>query len=145
MSRLARLHLASALYCGVLIALNWFRTTDYGRTKGLIHEAISPVAGALLIALALVVVLCWRALKSVRWRLETGERVPPGRWIESWSVMLYPLPLLWHQMSTSVWKQPDGTVVTAVGSFGSSLSSSIFWLAIVGLLLAQIERRLTVR
>jgi hypothetical protein len=143
MSRIAKLHLWSALYCCVLISLNWFWRTDYARTNGLTSETIGLVGGAFLISLMVVVVLGWRALKLARWRLEQGEKVRDGRWIESWSVVLYALPLLWHHVSTSNWTAPDGALATSSGGFGHPLSSTVFLLAIAGLMLAQIRDRLS--
>ena len=143
MSRIAKLHLWSALYCCVLISLNWFWRTDYTRTNGLTSETIGLVGGAFFISLLVAVILALRALKLARWRLEQGEKVRDGRWIESWSVLLYALPLLWRQVSTSSWRAPDGALATSSGGFGHPLSSTVFLLAIAGLVLAQIKDRLS--
>ena len=145
MNHLAKLHLWSALYCGVLISLNWSRATQYARPVGLTSESKAPVMLALLLSLLVMVVLLWRVLRFVRRRLEAGEKVEPGRWIESWSVMIYALPLLWHQGSTSSWIAPDGTVATTVSGFGTDISPRIFLFAVVGLLLSQLAHRLSPR
>ena len=145
MNRFFKLHVQSAFYCGVLISLNWYRTTHYARGDGVTSESILPVALALLLSVAIVVALAWRIAKRARWRLEGGERVRPGRWIESWSVAIYALPLLWQHITTASWKEPDGALATSVGGYGHALSSWIFLFAIGGLLLAQIGNRLSER
>lgn len=145
MSRIAKLHLFSALYCGILIALNWSRTTQYARSEGVTSESVAPVALALILSMLVVVVLGWRVLRIVRDRLETGASVPPGRWIESWSVLIYALPLLWQNIRGSSWRMADGTIATTIGGFGSSLSTWVFLFAVAGLLLAQVEARLATR
>ena len=145
MKPLARLHLASAVYCGVLVSLNWFQVTHYARTQGLTSEAISPVGLALLLSIIVLLVLAWRILRLVRWHLEQGRRVGAGRWIESWSVALYALPLLWHRVTTSSWTEADGAVATTTGGFGHAWSLWVFVFALGGLLLAQIGSRLSSR
>lgn len=145
MSRFAKIHLWSAIYCGVLISLNWFWKTDYARAVGVTSEATELVGGAFLISVAVVVSLGWRVWNLVRAHLEQGDKVCAGRWIESWSVIIYALPLLWHQVSTSSWRAPDGALATSTGGFGNALSPTIFLLAIAGLVLAQIKNRLSAR
>ena len=145
MSRVAKMHLWSAVYCCVLISLNWYWKTDYARTNGVTSETMVWVGGAFFISVSVVVVLGWRALKHARWRLEQGVQGPEGRWSESWSVLLYALPLLWQRVSTSSWRAPDGAMATSSGGFGHTLSSTVFLLAVAGLLLAQMKNRLSTR
>lgn len=145
MRRLPKLHLYSAVYCAVLISLNWFRTTKYARVEGVTSESVTPVALALILSVVIVVALGWSVIKLARRRLEAGERVPSGRWIESWTVLVYALPLLFHNLRSSSWREADGVIATSFGGFGSDLSTWVFLFAIAGMLLAQVQHRLSVR
>lgn len=138
-----KLHLGSAGYCALLISLNWFRSVEYSRQLGLKSESLTPVGLAALLSLVVALYLGYRCVRAALARLEDGRKVREGRWIRSWAVLLYALPLLWHQISTSSWKEPDGAVATVTSGYGQAASSSIFILAILGLLLFQIYVRLT--
>jgi hypothetical protein len=142
MTSLPKLHLQSAGFCAVLVALNWFRTVDYSRGLGLQHESINGVGGALLIAAVAVLMLSRRIFRAVRWRLEHGRTVTPGRWIRSWGAIFYALPLLLRFNQGSSWIEPDGARATSLGGYGHDLSSFVFLLAVAALLLFQIAERL---
>lgn len=139
----ARLHLGSAAYCSLLIGLNWFRSVEYSRRSGLVSESVAPVGLALLLSFAVALYLAYRCVKAALCRLESGKKVRRGEWVESWSVIGYALPLLWHRISSSTWTEADGALATATGGFGHALSCWVFLFAILGLLLFQVLTRLT--
>ena len=138
-----KLHLRSAVYCALLICLNWFRSVEYSRQVGVTSESFAPIGLALLLSAAVVLYLAYRCVRSALSRLESGKKVREGRWIESWGVIVYALPLLWHRISSSSWTEADGALATATGGFGHALSGWVFLFAILGLLLFQILARLT--
>ncbi len=138
-----KLHLGSAGYCALLISLNWFRSVEYSRQFGVTSENLAPIALAALLSLAVVLYLIYRCVRAALSRLENGRKVRAGRWIESWGVIFYALPLLWHQTSSSSWREPDGAWAAATGGYGHALSSWVFLFAGSGLLLLQIFTRLT--
>jgi hypothetical protein len=142
MNPITKLHLRSAVYCALLIGLNWFRSVDYSRPFGVTSESFAPIGLALLLSAAVALYLAYRCVRAALSRLERGKKVREGRWIESWSVMVYALPLLWHRTSSSSWTESDGSLATATGGFGHALSGWVFLLAILGLLLFQILARL---
>jgi hypothetical protein len=45
-------------------------------------------------------------LKAARIRLEHGEAVKNGKWIQDWAVLIYAIPLLFGRQSTSNWYEP---------------------------------------
>jgi len=143
MNSSAKLHLGSAGYCALLIGLNWFRSVEYSRQFGVKSESFGPVALAALLSLAVLVYLVYRCVRAALTRLERGGKLREGRWIVNWGVLLYALPLLWHQNSSSSWLEPDGTWANATGGYGHPLSAWVFLFAILGLLLVQILARLT--
>jgi hypothetical protein len=143
MSPLIKLHLGSATYCLLLISLNWVRSVEYSRPLGITSETIAPVGLALLLSAAVVLYFAYRCIRAALSRLEKGNKVREGRWIESWSVIVYTLPLLVFRSSSSHWVEPDGTLAKATGGFGHALSTWVFLFAILGLLLFQILARLT--
>ena len=138
-----KLHLVSAGYCAVLISLNWFRSVEYSRQSGVQSESFNPVALAALLSFAVALYLAYRCVRSALTRLEEGRKVKAGRWIKSWGVIFYALPLLWQQTSSSSWVEPDGALATATGGYGHASSSWVFLFAVLGLLLFQIFTRLT--
>lgn len=138
-----KLHLGSAGYCALLASLNWFRSVDYSREIGVRSESFAPIALAALLSLGVVLYLVYRCVRAALTRLEYGRKVGAGRWIESRTVILYALPLLWHRTSSSRWTEPDGALASATGGYGHSLSSWVFLFAVLGLLLFQIFTRLT--
>lgn len=142
MNSLQKLHLKSAAFCAVLVALNWFHTVDYSRTAGLQHESIQGVGGALLITIIAIVVLSRRIFRAVRARLEDGRAVAPGPWIRSWGVLFYPLPLLLRFHGGSSWIESDGARAASFGGYGHDLSPFVFLLASATLLFFQIAGRL---
>jgi hypothetical protein len=142
MSSRLKLHLGSAGYCVLLACLNWFRSVEYARQIGLKSESFAPVGLAWLLSLLVMVYLLWRGVRAALARLESGRKVREGRWIESWSVILYALPLLWHRTGTSSWIEADGALATATGGYGHALSSQVFLFAVAGLLLFQVLARL---
>lgn len=137
-----KLHLGSAGYCAVLAGLNWSRSVEYSRQVGLTRESFSPIGLAALLSSTVALYLFYRCVRSALSRLETGRKVREGRWIMSWGVILYALPLLWRQTSDSSWREPDGALAYATGGYGHALSSWVFLFAILGLLLFQIFMRL---
>lgn len=143
MSPFIKLHLGSASYCLLLISLNWVRSVEYSREFGVTSETVAPVGLALLLSAAVVLYFVYRCIRSALSRLETGKKVREGRWIESWSVLVYALPLLVFRSSISHWVEADGTLAKATGGFGHALSTWVFLFAILGLLLFQILGRLT--
>jgi len=143
MNSSTKLHLGSAGYCALLVGLNWFRSVEYSRQFGLKSESFAPIALAYLLSVAVALYLVYRCVRSALSRLESGRKVREGRWIKSWTVILYALPLLWHQTSSSSWREPDRALATATGGYGHALSSWVFLFAVLGLLLFQIFTRLT--
>jgi hypothetical protein len=143
MNSSTKLHLGSAGYCALLAGLNWFRSVEYSRQFGLKSESFAPVGLAFLLSAVVAVYLAYRCVRSALSRLESGKKVREGRWIESWGVIAYALPLLWHRTSRSSWTEADGALATASGGFGHALSGWVFLFAILGLLLFQILARLT--
>lgn len=139
----AKLHLGSAAYCALLIALNWFRSVEYSRQFGVKSEGVAPIGLAFLLSTTVVLYLVYRCVRSVLARLESGRKLSEGSWIGNWGVMVYALPLLWHRTSSASWTEADGSLATATSGYGHALSSWIFLLAILGLLLLQILARLT--
>jgi hypothetical protein len=142
MNPTTKLHLGSAGYCMLLISLNWFRSVEYSRELGVTSESLVPVALAALLSLAIALYLVYCCVRVVLSRLESGRKVSAGRWIMSWTVALYALPLLWRQTSSSSWQEPDGAWASATGGYGHDLSSWVFLFAVLGLLLFQIYTRL---
>lgn len=143
MNPLLKLHLGSAAYCAILVSLNWFRIIEYTRKSGLTKESLTPVGLAALLSGAAALYLILLCLRAARTRLEEGRKIAPGRWIQSRAVLLYALPLLWHQESTSSWMEPDGSMATLSRGYGHGLSTQVFFFAIAGMLLFQILARLT--
>jgi hypothetical protein len=143
MNPFAKLHLRSAVYCALIVGLNWFRSVEYSRQFGVTSESFAPIGLALLLSAAVALYLAYRCVRRALSRLESGKKVREGRWIESWSVMVYALPLLWHRISSSSWVESDGTLATSTGGFGHALSGWVFLFVILGLLLFQILARLT--
>ena len=143
MSPIAKLHLGSAGYCALLIGLNWFRSVEYSREFGLKSETLAPIALAALLSLIVALYLVYRCVRTALARLEDRKKIRAGRWIESWAVILYAVPLLWHRTSSSSWREPDGALATASGGYGYALSFWVFLFAVLGLLLFQIFLRLT--
>ena len=127
----------------MLAGLNWSHTVAYSRTVGTQRESIDGISGALLLSGAITLCLMWRCIRSARIRLEAGKKVESGRWVRSWSVMIYTLPLIFRSISTSTWTAQDGALATATGGYGSDRSIAVFLFAIVGLLLFQILSRLS--
>jgi hypothetical protein len=141
-----KLHLVSVCYCAVLVALNWSRSTSYSRpfgAAGVTHEAVYPVALAAGLSVVTVIVLCFYCLWKARSRLERGSRVAEGRWIQSYSVILYAFPLFFHRLSSSTSIATDGSTIVHSGGYGHPLSSWVFCFAVAGLLLLQIAARLS--
>lgn len=142
MNPTTKLHLGSAGYCVLLVGLNWSRSVEYSRQFGVKSESFSPIALAWLLSTGVAVYLAWRCVRSALSRLESGMKVREGKWIESWSVMVYALPLLVHRTSSTSWTEADGALATMTGGYGHALSGRIFLCAILGLLLFQILIRL---
>jgi hypothetical protein len=137
-----KLHILSASYGAVLASMNWFRSVQYSRTNGVIAESVFPVALAVLLSGMVACYLAVRCFRLARTRLESGSKVREGKWIRSWAIIVYALPLLWHQTSTSTSQAEDGATVVTTGGYGHALSAYLFMFAIVGLLLFQISTRL---
>ena len=89
-----KLHLGSAGYGVLLAGLNWSRSIEYSRQFGKTGEGVYPVAFALLLSAGLALYMGYRCVRSALSRLESGRKVRKGRWIESWGVIIYALPLL---------------------------------------------------
>ncbi len=103
---------------------------------------MSPVVFAYLLSIGVALYYAFRCLKAAASRLEKGKKVSEGRWIRSWSVLVYALPLLFHRRSTSSWIDGDGALATTTTGFGHQISTSVFFFAVLGLLLFQIFTRL---
>ena len=143
MNPIVKLHLGSAAYCAVLLSLNWSRSIEYSRTSGLTSEGFSGGPISVILSGAFVVVLAWHCFRSARRALEVGSRVADGRWILTWSVACYALPLVPRSTGTSNWTEPDGAFATATGGYGHEMSLLVFILAVAGMYLFQILMRLT--
>ena len=142
MSPSTKLHLGSAGYCALLVGLNWSRSVEYSRKFGLTSESLVPVALGLLLSVSVALYLVYHCVRFALNRLKSGKKVREGRWIESWGVIIYALPLLWHRVSSSSWTEADGALARATGGYGHAISSWIFLFAVLGLLLFQIRLRL---
>lgn len=142
MKSFLQLHVGSAAYCAVLLVLNWSWSVQYSRQVGITSESVSPVVFAYLLSIGVALYYAVRCLRAAASRLEKGNKVSEGRWIRSWSVVVYALPLLFHRNSTSSWIAADGALATTTSGFGHPISSSVFLFAILGLLLFQIFSRL---
>lgn len=138
-----KLHLWSAAYCALLASLNWFRTVEYSRRVGMTYQSYVPVGVAWLLSFLTVLYLAWLCIRQAQLKLELGVKVAPGKWIQSPLVILYALPLLWHQQATTSWREMDGTLATMTNGYGQPLSSWVFCYAVVGLLLFQVLVRLS--
>jgi hypothetical protein len=138
----AKLHLHCALYGLVLGALNW----TYQKTEVLelsrASSSVDAVVFALLISVTVAGSLAWRCLKLARARLERGEKVPLGKWIQSWAVLLYLAPLLFHFGESRSSLSVEGVKATVAHSYGHTLSTTVLVLGVVGILLYQILARL---
>jgi hypothetical protein len=137
-----KIHVLSASYCALLVGMNWFRSVSYSRTAGVTAESFSPVALAVLVSGSVACYLVIACFRLARARLENGRKVGEGKWIRSWIVVAYALPLLWRQSSTSISRADDGATVTMSNGYGHALSIYVFTFAVVGLLLFQILNRL---
>lgn len=142
MNPLMKLHLWSVIYCAVLTSLNWFRTTEYARHEGIHSQSEAPVLAALLVAGGVCFYLLLQCVRHAKLRLETGRRVAGGKWVLSWSVVIYALPLLFVSQTTSTWHEADGVIATATGGFGHMLSRWVFLCAAVSLFSFQVLMRL---
>lgn len=142
MKSFLQLHVGSAAYCAVLLVLNWSWSVKYSRQVGITSESVSPVVFTYLLSIGVALYYAFRCLRAAAPRLEKGKKVREGRWIRSWSVLAYALPLLFHRSSTSSWIDGDGALATTTTGFGHQISTSVFFFAILGLLLFQIFSRL---
>jgi hypothetical protein len=139
-----KLHLVSALYCAVLISQNWFRSITTQLTNGgHLKEEVYPVEVAAGLSGAIAMSLAFFCLLKAKRRLEDGRRVRDGKWIQSYLCLLYPLPLLWHQSSSSTSIAGDGATTILSHGYGHALSVWVFCFSVVGLLLLQIAFRLS--
>jgi hypothetical protein len=68
--------------------------------------------------------------------------VPAGKWITTCLPILYALPLLWRNFSSSTSIDSEGARTIVSGGYGHELSSWVFLFAVVGLLLWQVTLRL---
>ena len=137
-----QLHLGSAAYCAVLATLNWTWSASYSRKSGITAESVSPAALAFLLSVAVVVYYSVKCVRAARRRLELGQKVPAGRWIRSWGVACYALPLTFYNISTSTYMEGDHSLATITSGYGHPGSGATFWSAIIGMLLFQIFDRL---
>jgi hypothetical protein len=139
----AKLHLKSALYCALLVGLNWSYSTEYSRTPGVTRVELSPAWLALVLSVATAGYLAYRCVQAARLRLESGKAVAKGEWIQNGAVLIYVLPLLFGKRWTSSWTEPDGTLVAAQRGFGHACSAWILIFAVIGLLAYQVLSRLS--
>jgi hypothetical protein len=141
----AKLHLKSGLYCALLAGLNWSNFIEYSGKLGLTRVELSPAMLALLFSVVTAFYLAYRCMKAARVRLERGEGVKKGKWIQNGAVVIYTLPLLFGRQWTSTWTEPDGTPALARRGYGHAWSAWIFVFAVAGLLAFQILSRLSDR
>ncbi len=144
MSPNTRLHLQSAGYGVLLTCLNWSYRVEHKQALSHGYYSFDAVNLALLISLGVVFYYGRRCFRDARYRLETGRRVEGGKWIQSWRVMAYALPLLYKRDAVSIWREIDGTMKTASGGYGHTLSVWVFLFAVIGILLFQFHQRLMV-
>ncbi len=137
-----RLHLICASSCALLVSLNWFRSVQYARNSGVTSESLAPIALALLLSAVAATGLAAQCFRLARIRLERGDRISRGAWIQNGWVVGYALPLLWHQQSTSTSLTSDGVAATTIAGYGHTLSIYVFACAIVAMFLYQIRFRL---
>lgn len=139
-----KLQIGSAGYCALLACLNWSRSVERSHQNGVFHRSsVDPIALAVLLAVGIVFYLLYRCVRAALRRLEIGRSVREGRWIKSWGVVVYALPLLFHLNSTARWKEADGAFVTVTGGYGHNLSIWVFVFAILGMFLFQMLTRLS--
>jgi hypothetical protein len=139
----AKLHLKSALYCGLLAGMSWFSSIEYSRKVGVVEENFYPIGLAFLLSGTVAVYLAYRCMKEAGIRLERGDAVRNGKWIQDWAVVVYALPLLFSRQIGSNWYEPDGAFATATRGYGNAFSGLIFLLAVAGMLVFQIFSRLS--
>jgi hypothetical protein len=75
--------------------------------------------------------------------IETGRKVTPGRWIPHPEVVLFLVPLLWRQQTTSSWYEADRSLTVVTKGYGHELTFWVILFAIAELLLFQIFTRLS--
>jgi hypothetical protein len=143
MSPLIKLHLGSAGYCALLAGLNWFRSVGYSRQFGVTRETLAPIGLGLLLSALVILYLGVHCVRTALSLLKRGRKVTDGPWIESGSVLVYALPLLWHRTATTSWIEPDGVLAVATGGYGHALSPWVCLFAVLGMLLFQILTRLS--
>lgn len=138
-----KLHLVSAAYCAYLISQNRFTSMTRSGGVGILSEATSPWENALMLSGAIAIFLTLLCVWKARWLLERGGKIREGRWIQSYSCLLYSLPLLWHQYFSSTSVDADGISTVVRRGYGNEFSVRIFCFAVLGLLLLQIATRLS--
>jgi hypothetical protein len=137
----AKLHLKSALYCGLLAGMSWFSSIEYSRKVGVVEENFYPIGLAFLLSGTVAVYLAYRCMKEAGIRLERGDAVRNGKWIQDWAVVVYALPLLFSRQIGSHSYEPNGAFATATRGYGNALSPLISLLAVAGMLAFQILSR----
>jgi hypothetical protein len=86
--------------------------------------------------------LMFLCIRSAKLRLENGPIINEGRWIQSWWVLLYFVPLLFRRTTTSSWVELDGCFASSTGGYGHNSSFQVFLMAVLSVLLIQIYSRL---
>jgi hypothetical protein len=130
MSTKARTHLFSAVFCALLIALNWYRFVHFSRKLGVLSDGVGPFIIAYLLSGAVVLFLAFSCIRICRFTLRAGTK-----WITDWIPFLYALPLLYRTQAITTWTEPDGAAATQVTGYGSF--PTLFWLAVAALALFQ--------
>lgn len=142
MSPTAKLHLGSAAYALLLCSVNWTYQVKYLRQVGLTASSWTPAGLALALSFTVMIVLLYRIIRQVRTALAKGTRIAPARWIDTWLVLVYLLPLLWRQTVTSTSIAADGTTKVLTRGYGHESAPLVFLFAAAGLILFQVYTRL---
>ena len=142
MSPSAKLHLGSAAYALLLCSVNWTYQVKYLRQVGLTASSWTPAGLALVFSFTVMVVLLVRIVRQVRTALAAGTRIAPARWIDTWFVLVYLLPLLWRNTATSTSIDSDGTTMLVTRGYGHEGAPLVFLFAAASLLLFQVYTRL---
>jgi hypothetical protein len=122
--------------------MNWSRVTSFSSPAHMWREDYHPVAIAFGLSAFIAAVLAVLCVRMARRCLESGQKVPPGRWIHTYAPIFYALPLLFHSTGSSTSLAAGGGTTVVSGGYGHELSSWVFLFAVTGMLLAQIAIRL---
>jgi hypothetical protein len=137
-----KIHIASLILSVGLCSLNWHYEIKYDRTYGVLSEANAPVGAAYLSVIALAICLFLSCAHALKQALIRGTKIEWRGWFYSKLPFFYPLPLLFHHIRSSDWRESDGAWAHRIGGYGHPLSSKIFIFALICIALIQIRELL---